>query len=311
MSRKKPKIFLSYAHEDIGMAKKLYQDLNRYGLDIWFDTESLEVGELWETAILDAIEQSDYFIAVLSSNSMTKKGYVQKELKTALKVVDLFPEDTIYIMPVRIDDCLVKNRKLKKHHWIDVFPESEYQKGLNRILQVISPDTFTIRNKPTELSSADVHDMLKTHGYYDRDRNPAGKGVDHQYSVQKINGDKVLVDKATGLMWQQGGSLKAMKYENAKYWINKLNQQGYAGFYDWRLPTLEEAMSLMEPEQKTGNLYIDPFFDTKQDWIWTVDQVKGESQAAWVVYFGSGDCGWDAFEDYNSVRAVRSGQSSK
>ena len=88
MTDQKPKIFLSYAHEDIGMAKRIYQDLKKYGLDIWFDTESLEIGQLWENAILDSIEESDYFIAVISSNSITKKGYVQKELKTALKEND-------------------------------------------------------------------------------------------------------------------------------------------------------------------------------------------------------------------------------
>jgi len=33
MNEAKPKIFLSYAHEDIGMAKRIYQDLKRYYLD--------------------------------------------------------------------------------------------------------------------------------------------------------------------------------------------------------------------------------------------------------------------------------------
>lgn len=41
----KPKIFLSYAHEDIGMAKRIYQDLKRYGLDVWIDCESLLPGQ--------------------------------------------------------------------------------------------------------------------------------------------------------------------------------------------------------------------------------------------------------------------------
>ena len=32
MKKDKPKIFLSYAHEDIGMVKRIYQDLKRYDL---------------------------------------------------------------------------------------------------------------------------------------------------------------------------------------------------------------------------------------------------------------------------------------
>jgi hypothetical protein len=45
MNKQQPKIFLSYAREDMGMAKQLYNDLKRYGLDVWLDTESLLPGD--------------------------------------------------------------------------------------------------------------------------------------------------------------------------------------------------------------------------------------------------------------------------
>lgn len=35
MQKKQPKIFLSYAREDMGMAKQLFNDLQHYGLDAW------------------------------------------------------------------------------------------------------------------------------------------------------------------------------------------------------------------------------------------------------------------------------------
>jgi len=57
-------------------------------------------------------------------------------------------------------------------------------------------------------------------------------------------------------------------------------------------------------------LYIDPVFDKKQSWIWTVDKVQGESGAAWVVSFYSGGCNWYYFITNLYVRAVRSRQSS-
>ena len=75
-----------------------------------------------------------------------------------------------------------------------------------------------------------------------------------------------MYDGASRLMWQQAGSENHMDYYKAKKWIDDLNKKGYAGFSDWRLPTLEEAMSLMAPE-KISSLYIYPIFDERQEWL--------------------------------------------
>jgi hypothetical protein len=113
MTDQKPKIFLSYAREDMGMAKQLHNYLKRDGLDVWRDTESLLPGDRWKDKIQDAIENTNYFIALLSIRSVNKKGFVQKELKTALEVLDLFPSSKTFLLPVKIDDCKVCERKLK------------------------------------------------------------------------------------------------------------------------------------------------------------------------------------------------------
>ena len=119
-----------------------------------------------------------------------------------------------------------------------------------------------------------------------------------------INGDSVVIDSASGLMWQQSGSLEVMKFEDAKIWSGGIY---FAGFDDWRLPTLEEAMSLMETEKNKDSLYIDPRFNKKQRYIWTVDRLKGELQAKWIVTFHKGSC--DSYYFLSShVRAVRSAQ---
>ncbi len=166
------------------------------------------------------------------------------------------------------------------------------------------------RVKPTDLSSDDVNSMLKKYNFFDSSKNKNSSGFKNQYDVQDINGDQVVIDSASRLMWQQGGSSDSMEFKDAEKWIADLNKKSYAGFSDWRLPTLEEAMSLMEPEKKNEDLYIDPVFDKKQSRIWTADRVKGESWA-WVVDFDLGYC-YDYNLGYNGlyVRAVRPGQSS-
>ena len=110
--------------------------------------------------------------------------------------------------------------------------------------------------------------------------------IKHDYNLKMIRGDKVVVDKATGLMWHQSGTDDRMDWYEANERIEMLNSEGYAGYHDWRLPTVEEAVSLLEPSKKNGNLYIDPVFSKKQKYIWTGD--KCGSRAAWDVCFRDG-----------------------
>lgn len=168
-----------------------------------------------------------------------------------------------------------------------------------------------LRNQPATLPDDAVKAMLTRYGWYCKKGglsgaycNPDGKGIAHQYE-EESNGQAIL-DHATGLMWQQGGSTDRCNHLNAKILVGRLNLEGFSGYNDWRFPTLEEAMSLMETEAKNEKLCIDPVFDRTQWRIWTSDQTSGWD-GAWVVDFYYAYCHKDSF--YNDdfyVRAVRS-----
>ena len=132
--------------------------------------------------------------------------------------------------------------------------------------------------------------------------------INHDYNLKAIKGDKVVVDNATGLMWHQSGSRNLMSLQKAEKWARSLNSRGYAGYDDWRLPTLEEAASLLESSKKNGYSYIDPVFSKMQEWIWTGDKLEDEdgSEAAWRVYFFYGSVNWDGIINRSDVRPVRS-----
>ncbi|MBU0500068.1 MAG: DUF1566 domain-containing protein [Gammaproteobacteria bacterium] len=163
----------------------------------------------------------------------------------------------------------------------------------------------TLRSQPRSLGDAEVKLMLKQRGYSDRDWHKEGKGLANDFVK---NPNDTVTDRATGLMWQQGGSPKSMNYADAQAYVRQLNEKGFGGHNDWRLPTLEEAASLLEPKPLNGDLYIDPVFDQTQRWMWTADKEAG-SAAVWLVSFSLGDVLWlDTAYDF-FVRVCRaSGQ---
>lgn len=118
--KKKIQIFISYARDDHEKAHAIYTLLSHAGYSPWIDTEKLLPGQDWRHEISAAMETSHFIIACFSKNSVTKEGFVQKELKVALEILDEKPFSTIYIIPIRFDDCIVPN-KFKKLHWFDMF----------------------------------------------------------------------------------------------------------------------------------------------------------------------------------------------
>lgn len=130
--------FISYAREDANSAARLYTDLKAAGATPWLDAKDLRAGQRWKAAIKDAISQSRYFIALLSSRSINKRGYVQKELRQALEVLDEFSDLDVFLVPVRLDDCQPTNGNLKDLHWIDLFPN--WNAGVSQLLQALNVD---------------------------------------------------------------------------------------------------------------------------------------------------------------------------
>jgi len=100
----KPQIFLSYAYEDREKILEISRDLSKAGFQPWMDVQNLQPGQVWDIEIRKALQASDFIIIFLSKNSIRKEGYLQKEIKSALELADRKPENTIFIIPVRLDD---------------------------------------------------------------------------------------------------------------------------------------------------------------------------------------------------------------
>jgi hypothetical protein len=119
------KVFLCHASQDKPVVRELSRHLVGEGwIDTWLDETKLLPGQDWRLNIEEAVETSDIVIICLSSNSVSKEGHVQKELRYAREIAFEKPEETIFLIPLRLDDCIVP-RGLRFFQWGDYFGEKK------------------------------------------------------------------------------------------------------------------------------------------------------------------------------------------
>lgn len=130
----KLRVFLCHASEDKTTVRGLYQRLRADGIQAWLDAEELVAGQDWQYEIPKAVRTSDIVIVCLSKKSVNKAGFVQKEIKYALDAADEQPEGTIFIIPLRLEECEVPER-LRRWQWINWFEGDGYER-LRRALKI-------------------------------------------------------------------------------------------------------------------------------------------------------------------------------
>jgi tetratricopeptide (TPR) repeat protein len=120
-------IFLCHASEDKPHVRDLYRRLQNDQLRPWLDEEDLLPGQNWQVEIPKAVRRSHVVVVCLSRKSINKAGYLQKEIKLALDVLDEQPEGIIFIIPARIEPCEVP-QTLRHLQYVDLFAEHGYGK---------------------------------------------------------------------------------------------------------------------------------------------------------------------------------------
>ena len=131
----KPRVFIGYVHEDLASANRLYADLAAGGARPWMDKKKLLPGQNWPRAIETAIETSDFFVPCFSTNAVSRRGVFNAELRYALECATRIPLDEIFIIPVRMDDCIVPERIRSRIHCVDLF--ADWEQGIATILKAI------------------------------------------------------------------------------------------------------------------------------------------------------------------------------
>jgi hypothetical protein len=114
--------FLSYAHEDGETARRLHAELLEKGHRVWFDKVDFRQDESVDDQILNAIRECRYFILLLTPVSVSKDGYIRKEISLALRMIHEAAPTGGFIIPVRTHECRPLESQIDGHtQFIDLF----------------------------------------------------------------------------------------------------------------------------------------------------------------------------------------------
>lgn len=126
------RVFLCHSSNDKPAVRELYEQLILEGwLDVWLDEMKLLPGQEWDIEIEEAVENADAVIVFLSNNSITKRGYVQKELNSVLNIAEYNPEGEIFIVPILLEPCEIP-RRLKRYQYQEYF--NDVPRAFSRLL---------------------------------------------------------------------------------------------------------------------------------------------------------------------------------
>ena len=168
---------------------------------------------------------------------------------------------------------------------------------------IAAGSTLQLRDEPGLVDRGQLITMLVTRDFFDASLNSGGAGPGNFYELESPGGAGTVIDRVTGLMWQQTGSRRQMSFQEAKQSLAGMNGRAFAGYGDWRMPTLEEAMSLLTPVKQSGAHVAPVLLAREAPIIWTSDRLS--DSAVWVVYCFDGRAEVESVEFNAWMRAVR------
>lgn len=151
-------VFLSHNHADKGFVRKLAKDLDAHNIRCWLDEAEMRIGDSLIQKIREGIDSVDYFIVVLSPNSVNAP-WVINELDIAMNYQ--IRGKPIKVLPILLKKCEPPGFLVGKVYG-DFQDESEYESSFKKLItslgivynkDVLSPVRST-KNLETALKKA-------------------------------------------------------------------------------------------------------------------------------------------------------------
>lgn len=128
-----------------------------------------------------------------------------------------------------------------------------------------------------------------------------------RFIVLSNMGSAAVLDRETGLVWEQSPSTRLFNWLNAQFHCNTLSLGSRKG---WRLPTLQELASLVDPSVPAPGPTLPaghPFSSVQSSVYWSATTNATNASNAWDVNFNNGDVNTNNKTNTNFVWCVRGG----
>lgn len=175
----------------------------------------------------------------------------------------------------------------------------------NEGLKTISPLTRGLPKTGQEVSYANYDDGTYEAGWWLGLLNAANRT---RFITKTLDGDDVVIDLATGLMWARDGDAAGCDVGLTKIWniaLNYMNLLDFAGFTDWRLPNILELYSLVDWTKYNTSIW-DVFTNTKyDDYYWSSTTRAYNTTYAKALSYSEGTVASHLKISADYIRAVR------
>lgn len=151
-------VFISYSRKDIEFVDRLANDLKAAGFEVWYDLSGLEAGTQWGSEIQKAIETSQFFLVVLSPNSI-KSSWVEREFLHA-------SDQGKKIIPLLYQQCALPMWSLNLH-FIDMQGKN-YTRKYQELLKIMGIQPESSGDNPISTRYIEIGDEFRKLGQSDQ-----------------------------------------------------------------------------------------------------------------------------------------------
>jgi len=136
---------------------------------------------------------------------------------------------------------------------------------------------------------------------------------------QFVTTGETVTDEATTLSWMRcavgqnwdgkncNGKATTLDWQAAMALVNKINDQGVAGYHDWRMPMVPELASIVERQCFNPRMNTTVFPGAPSKIFWSSMEKMGAENYAYTLNFGAGEALATTKDHKGAVRLVRGG----